>query len=94
MDNKIPKKRGRLPKPKEERCHPNDRVLCTLCNIYYIRGNVSKHKQTRAHKRLQERSNMIKIIIEGENTQPKVISFNKFKEYLSLKEVHKIINKK
>ena len=72
--------------------YPNDLILCELCDVYYTRSNKNKHWVTRAHKRLQKRSDLIKSIIEGEVYKPKVISSSKFKEYLALQEIKKKIS--
>lgn len=84
--------RTRKLKTDEERCKPNDRILCTLCDVYYTRYNKIKHENTRAHKRLNARCSMVKNIIEGESDKPKLITAAQFKEYLAVKEIKKIIN--
>ena len=85
-------KKSSILRNEDKNCRANDKILCTLCDVYYSRSNRIKHTQTRAHRRLQERSELIKTIIEEQSTKPKILSCNKFKEYLAIKEIKKTVN--
>lgn len=50
-------KRGRPRINKNDKCKPNDKVQCKICNKIYTRSGSTKHKKTQYHQ-LHEKMNI------------------------------------
>lgn len=58
---------GRPRKKEEEKCKPNDRIVCDICNGEFIRSHRWDHNKTKIHQAYLKMNNKIKKLLLDEN---------------------------
>lgn len=56
------RKVGRPRVAEEDKCKPNDRLVCPICNEVYIRACKSRHNKTKVHQaylKMHDRANQV-----------------------------------